>query len=216
MVYSEFDENVHVIEPFDVPVEWQDNISIDPGLHNPLSAHFYAVDYDGNVYVVAEHYQAQKTVEYHAEKIKEIARKLNWKTDSKGFLRAIIDSAARQKTLASEKNVVELFYENGILVNPQVDKDMFAGISTVKSYLKTADGGTRLFIFKNCVNLIREIKNYWWGDGDLPIKKDDHALDELRYYLMTKPLNKEKVTKTEIQKDKERMARKLKYKTMWN
>lgn len=216
MVYSEFDENVHVIEPFEVPMEWQDNISIDPGLHNPLSAHFYAVDYDGNVYVVAEHYQAQKTVEYHAEKIKEIARSLNWKTDSKGFLRAIIDSAARQKTLASEKNVVELFYENGILVNPQVDKDMFAGISTVKSYLKTADGSTRLFIFKNCVNLIREIKNYWWGDSDLPIKKDDHALDELRYYLMTKPLNKEKVTKTEIQKDKERMARKLKYKTMWN
>lgn len=216
MVYSEFDENVHVIEPFEVPMEWQDNISIDPGLHNPLSAHFYAVDYDGNVYVVAEHYQAQKTVEYHAEKIKKIARDLNWKTDSKGFLRAIIDSAARQKTLASEKNVVELFYENGILVNPQVDKDMFAGISTVKSYLKTADGSTRLFIFKNCVNLIREIKNYWWGDGDLPIKKDDHALDELRYYLMTKPLNKEKVTKTEIQKDKERMARKLKYKTMWN
>lgn len=216
MVYSEFDENVHVIEPFEVPMEWQDNISIDPGLHNPLSAHFYAVDYDGNVYVVAEHYQAQKTVEYHAEKIKEIARKLNWNTDSKGFLRAIIDSAARQKTLASEKNVVELFYENGILVNPQVDKDMFAGISTVKSYLKTSDGSTRLFIFKNCVNLIREIKNYWWGDGDLPIKKDDHALDELRYYLMTKPLNKEKVTKTEIQKDKERMARKLKYKTMWN
>lgn len=216
MVYSEFDENVHVIEPFEVPMEWQDNISIDPGLHNPLSAHFYAVDYDGNVYVVAEHYQAQKTVGYHAEKIKKIARNLNWKTDSKGFLRAIIDSAARQKTLASEKNVVELFYENGILVNPQVDKDMFAGISTVKSYLKTADGSTRLFIFKNCVNLIREIKNYWWGDGDLPIKKDDHALDELRYYLMTKPLNKEKVTKTEIQKDKERMARKLKYKTMWN
>lgn len=216
MVYSEFDENVHVIEPFEVPMEWQDNISIDPGLHNPLSAHFYAVDYDGNVYVVAEHYQAQKTVEYHAEKIKKIARDLNWKTDSKGFLRAIIDSAAKQKTLASEKNVVELFYENGILVNPQVDKDMFAGISTVKSYLKTADGSTRLFIFKNCVNLIREIKNYWWGDGDLPIKKDDHALDELRYYLMTKPLNKEKVTKTEIQKDKERMARKLKYKTMWN
>lgn len=216
MVYSEFDENVHVIEPFEVPMEWQDNISIDPGLHNPLSAHFYAVDYDGNVYVVAEHYQAQKTVEYHAEKIKEIARSLNWKTDSKGFLRAIIDSAARQKTLASEKNVVELFYENGILVNPQVDKDMFAGISSVKSYLKTADGSTRLFIFKNCVNLIREIKNYWWGDGDLPIKKDDHALDELRYYLMTKPLNKEKVTKTEIQKDKERMARKLKYKTTWN
>lgn len=216
MVYSEFDENVHVIEPFNIPLDWQDNISIDPGLHNPLSAHFYAVDFDGNVYVVAEHYAAQKTVEYHAEKIKEIADRLHWKRDSRGFLHALIDSAAGQRTLASEKNVVELFYDNGILVNPKVNKDLFSGISVVKSYLKTADGKSRLFIFKNCVNLIREIKNYWWGDDDVPIKKDDHCLDELRYYLMTKPINKEKTYKTEIQKDKEKMARKLKFKNSWN
>ena len=59
-VYTEFDENVHVIDPFDVPKEWYDNISIDPGLKNPLSCHFYAVDYDGTVYVIAEHYKAEK------------------------------------------------------------------------------------------------------------------------------------------------------------
>lgn len=215
MVYNEFDENIHVIEPFEIPAEWQDNISIDPGLHNPLSAHFYAVDYDGNVYVVAEHYQAQQTVQFHAEKIKQLAKQLNWKVDKQGYLHALIDSAAGQRTLASEKNVVELFYENGILVNPKVNKDLFSGISVVKSYLKTADGKNRLFIFKNCINLIRELKNYWWGDDDLPIKKDDHCLDELRYYLMTKPFNKENVVKTEIQKDKEKMARKLKYSKFW-
>ncbi len=212
MVYSEFDENVHVIEPFDIPQDWQDTISIDPGLHNPLSAHFYCVDFDGNVYVVAEHYAAGETVDFHSQKIWEIAKKLDWKTDNRGFLHAIIDSAANQRTLSSPKNVVELFYENKILTNPKVDKDLFSGISVVKSYLKTADGRCRLFIFKNCVNLIREIKSYWWGDGDAPIKKDDHCLDELRYYLMTKPLSKEKIEKTEIQKDKEKMARNLKYK----
>ena len=209
LVYSEFDENENVIEPFDIPEDWQDAISIDPGLHNPLSAHFYAVDYDGNVYVVAEHYQAEKSVEFHANKIKEIADRLHWKRDRNGFLRAFIDSAAKQKTLSSEKNVVELFYENGILVNPNVNKDLFSGISVVKSYIKTLDGKRRLFIFKNCVNLIREIKSYWWGDDDVPIKKDDHCLDELRYYLMTQPLNKERTAKNEIQKDKEKMARRL-------
>lgn len=209
LVYSEFDENENVIEPFDIPEDWQDAISIDPGLHNPLSAHFYAVDYDGNVYVVAEHYQAERSVEFHANKIKEIADRLHWKRDRNGFLRAFIDSAAKQKTLSSEKNVVELFYENGILVNPNVNKDLFSGISVVKSYIKTLDGKRRLFIFKNCVNLIREIKSYWWGDDDVPIKKDDHCLDELRYYLMTKPLNKERAEKNEIQKDKEKMARRL-------
>lgn len=211
MVYNEFDEKIHVIEPFNIPPEWQDNISIDPGLHNPLSAHFYAVDFDGNVYVVAEHYEAQKSVEHHANRIKEIAKKLNWKTDSRGHLHALIDSAANQRTLASEKNVVELFYDNGIIVNAKVNKDLFSGISVVKSYLRTADGSTRLYIFKNCVNLIREIKGYFWGDGDAPIKKDDHALDEMRYYLMTKPISKPIEQKTIIQKDKEKMSRRLKW-----
>lgn len=211
MVYSEFDENVNVIEPFNIPKDWQDNISIDPGLHNPLSAHFYAVDFDGNVYVVAEHYQAGQTVEYHAQKIKEIASSLDWKTDSRGYLNALIDSAASQRTLASEKNVVELFYENKILCNYKVNKDLFSGISVVKSYIKNAEGKSRLFIFKNCVNLIREIKSYWWGDGDNPIKKDDHCLDELRYYLMTRPQKIEKHEKTIIQKDKDKMARRLKW-----
>ena len=211
LVYTEFDENIHVIEPFDVPKEWQDNISIDPGLHNPLSAHFYAVDFDGNVYVVAEHYAAEKDVAYHARKINEIASRLDWKRTSTGKLSALIDPAASQRTLSSQKTVVELFNENGILVNTKVNKDMFSGIATVKSYLKTADGRTRLYIFKNCVNLIREIKSYWWGDGDNPVKKDDHALDELRYYLMTKPKHTQHIKKTDIQKDKEKLARKLRF-----
>ena len=211
LVYPEFDENVNVIEPFDIPKEWQDTISIDPGLHNPLSAHFYCVDFDGNVYVVAEHYEAEKDVAYHANKIKEIADNLGWKRDRSGKLIALIDPAASQKTLSSEKTVVELFNDNGILVNTKVNKDMFSGIAVVKSYLKNAEGRSRLFIFKNCVNLIREIKSYWWGDGDNPIKKDDHALDELRYYLMTKPKNIFHPKKSEIQKDKERLAKKLRF-----
>ena len=64
LVYPEFDENVHVIPPFEIPFEWQDTISIDPGLNNPLSAHWYCVDYDGNIYVVAEHYEAKRDIGY--------------------------------------------------------------------------------------------------------------------------------------------------------
>ena len=69
LVYSEFDERVHVVDPFPIPFDWQENISIDPGLSNPLSAHFYAVDYDGNIYVVAEHYDREKDIEFHSNKI---------------------------------------------------------------------------------------------------------------------------------------------------
>lgn len=212
-VYSEFDESVNVIEPFNVPQEWYDNISIDPGLNNPLSAHWYAVDYDNNIYIIAEHYETNQTVEYHANKIKEICKRLNWHTASNGMYSALIDSAANQRTLSSPKNVCELFYDNGILVNPKVNKDLYSGINRVKSYLKNSNGVSKLFIFKNCPNMIREIKGYFWGNNDAPIKKDDHAMDELRYYIMSRPENQPpQKQKTLVQKDKERLMRKLKYK----
>ncbi len=210
LVYPEFDENVHVIEPFDVPKDWQDDISIDPGLNNPLSAHWYAVDYDGNVYVIAEHYEAGRDIDYHAERIKEICERLDWHRDYQGRICALIDSAAKQRTLGGMKSVVELFYERGILVNPNVEKDLFSGIARVKSYLKGKNGSPNLYIFRNCVNLVRELKGYYWGSGDAPRKADDHSLDELRYYLMTKPKRTLPLPeKSDVQRDKERRIRRL-------
>ncbi len=210
LVYPEFDQNIHVIEPFDIPYDWQAGISIDPGLNNPTSCHFYAVDGDSNIFVVAEHYEKGKDIDWHAEKIFEMAKQLDWRTDSKGRLNALIDSAANQRTLASSKSVAELFCEKGILVNPKVNKDMFAGIARVKELFSQRP--PKIFIFKSCVNLIREIKSYWWGNGDRPKKIDDHALDELRYFVMSRPkpakLEQENF-KSAIAKDKERLFRQL-------
>ena len=215
LVYKEFDERVNVIEPFSVPKDWYDNMSIDPGLNNPLSCHWYAVDYDGNVYVIAEHFDKGKDIDYHSTKIKEICSSLDWKKDNSGYYESLIDSAAGQRTLNGVRSVAELFYDRGIKVNTKVNKDLFSGISMVKSYIKNAEGKARLFIFASCTNLIREIKSYFWGSGDNPIKRDDHCLDELRYYLMTRPLPHVR-EKTEIQKHKESMIRKIKQKrTSW-
>lgn len=211
LVYPEFDEQVHVIDPFPVPVEWQDTLSIDPGLNNPLSAHWYAVDYDDNVYVVAEHFAAGKDIDYHAAELKRISKAINWHTDRQGRIQSLIDSAATQRTLASQKSVADLFYERGILVNVHVNKDLFAGIARVKSYLRQDNHLPNLYIFSSCTNLIRELKGYFWGKGDSPVKRDDHALDELRYYLMSRPANTPPVHQTEVQRDKERKARRLQW-----
>lgn len=203
LVYKEFNEDVHVIDPFDVPRSWYDNVSIDPGLDAPLSAHFYAMDGDSNIYVIEEHYKAGETVEWHSIKLLEIAKRLNWPMHRDGSIDALIDSAANQKTLAAEKSVTELFWDNQINVSTDVEKDVWTGIQRVKQYLKLRDnpqvdiwprGKPKLFIFRNCVNMIREIKGYRWkpqtenGDQiDKPWKKNDHAMDELKYYIMSKP-----------------------------
>ena len=58
--------------------------------------------------------------------------------------------------------------------------------------------------------MIREIKSYFWGDDDSPVKRDDHAMDELRYYIMSMPENKPpKKVKTMIEMDKEKRIKHL-------
>ena len=141
-----------MIEPFNIPYDWQDKLSIDPGLKNPLSCHWYAVDYDGNVYVVAEHYDREKDISYHADCIHKICERLNWHTLPNGNIEALIDSAANQTTLASTRSVADLFYDYGISVNTNVNKDLFSGINRVKSYLCDANGNRKLFIFSTCTN----------------------------------------------------------------
>ena len=210
LVYPEFEESVHVIPPFPVPPAWQDTICIDPGLKNPLSAHWYCTDFDGNVYVVAEHYCAETGIDEHAEAIHAISDRLGWKRDSRGRLSALIDSAADQRTLAAQRSVSELFYERDILANTNVCKDVFSGIAQVKSYLNRKNGLPDLYIFSCCTNMIREFKGYFWGNGERPVKRDDHAMDELRYYLMSKPFPAKAVGKSDVRRDKERRIRRQK------
>ncbi len=208
LVYGDFDTNIHVIEPFCVPSHWQDKLSIDPGLNNPLSCHWYCVDDDGVVYVVAEHYLAGRDINYHADAIHNICKQLGWHTDSSGRVEALIDSAANQRTLSSPASVAQLFCECGILVNSRVNKDVYSGINIVKQYLSTHTGKPRLYIFSNCTHMIAEFKTYTWGTDDSPKKKDDHAMDELRYYLSSRPTSHSQTElKSIIQKDKEKLYR---------
>jgi phage terminase large subunit-like protein len=221
LVYKEFNEQHHVIDPFPVPREWYDTISIDPGLEHPLSCHFYACDHDGTVYVVAEHHQAGWNVEQHAAAIKDIATKLDWPRDSRGRLTGIIDAAATQKVLAAEKTVLELFEEQGFALRPTTaqEKVIWSGVQRVKQFLTLREandkqawprGKPRLFVFRNCVNMIREFKSYRWKpDSDsTPIAIKDDAMDDLRYYIAQKPeAYVAPVQKTEIQRHKEELAR---------
>ena len=58
--------------------------------------------------------------------------------------------------------------------------------------------------------MIREFKSYYWSNNDTPIKSDDHCLDELRYYIMSRPdVPKMEERKTAVQLNKEKLIRRL-------
>ena len=69
------------------------------------------------------------------------------------------------------------------------NNDVQGGIDKVTEYIKT----NRLFITKSCENLRREMVNYQWeqpsasridlNQPEKPLKKDDHAVDSLRYMV---------------------------------
>lgn len=171
-VYKTFNVNTHVIEPFEIPDDWSRFRAIDFGYNNPLCCLWLARDGDKRWYVYAEHYQARETLAYHSERIKQIS-----KGDRYRFSWADHEP----------QECVELA-ALGIKTIP-ARKDVHLGIEAVQSCLKVQpDGKPRLFIFKNCKNVIREVQGYRWAEGtdktdpkDMPLKIDDHCCDALRY-----------------------------------
>ena len=62
--------------------------------------------------------------------------------------------------------------------------------------------------------MIEEFRTYCWADGDTPVKRDDHCMDELRYYIMTRPSPAERtVTLSPVARDIRRRIKKMNRRT---
>lgn len=62
--------------------------------------------------------------------------------------------------------------------------DVLTGIRRVSDVLKRGD----LRISASCTDCLREFSLYQWNEkagGDVPCKENDHAMDDLRYFVMT-------------------------------
>lgn len=124
--------------------------------------------YDDECYVLDEVYQAELTVGEFLVMIEDCLIR-----NGVGFnnLSSVYADAA------SPENI-EVFCQEGLNTYPSV-KNVKDKIQTTKM--------TRIHIHPKCVNLIREMENYQWKkdkDGnilDVPVKKDDHAVDALCY-----------------------------------
>ncbi|MGN1123123.1 MAG: PBSX family phage terminase large subunit, partial [Eubacterium sp.] len=72
----------------------------------------------------------------------------------------------------------------------KANNDVLAGINRVCQALKNEE----IYISSNCRDTIREFSVYRWDDSirkDAPKKENDHAMDDLRYFVST-VLNREK------------------------
>ena len=180
-IFSEYAEAKHVIDPFEIPKGWKKTYVIDYGYRNPFACLEFVVDYDENYYITQEHYEAEKVISYHAEKIKALGCE-------KGSL-LLIDPSCSAKT--HEKNGVQVSYidefnECGLYPIPA--NNNIAGLMRANQWFKE----DRLKIFRNCTNTITEVGGLRWKkikpnwNNNLPETeedKDNHTTDCIKYYV---------------------------------
>jgi phage terminase large subunit len=174
----------NVISPIEFEPYWRIYRSIDYGYINPFCCLWIAVSHDGTHYVIDEHYEAGKGLISHAESIK--ARK--WNVEQT-YIDPSTNAHSREKNGIAYSVIMEL-NDLGITAIPASRSDRNVGIALTGEMFNSG----KIKIFKNCVNLIRELQDYRWKDAtDLsrndpeePVKKNDHAVDSLRYYAVSR------------------------------
>jgi hypothetical protein len=164
----------HVYDPedFEIPADWPRYRCADFGLRVPTCVLWLAVGDDDTVYVYDEHYEAERTWDEHgaiaAERERGQSVQCGW-ADPSG------------------EEAIATFAAHGVLF-ALANREVKAGIDEVKDRLRLQkDNRPRLKVSRRCVNLIREFPDYVWDANrkdDVPVKKNDHALDALRYGLM--------------------------------
>lgn len=192
LIYKAFSEQ-HIIEPVQPPVDWLHVASMDAGFNNPTAWLWGAIDRDGRLIIYDEHYESGQVVSYHAERVKEQNRVHGREPDY-----YVGDPSIRNTDPITGTSVLLEYVESGI---PIVlgNNDVRAGINRVAQMLEGYNGVPRLYITRNCVNLIYEIQRYRWGrwatkraefeknKKEEPHKKADHACDSLRYLVASRP-----------------------------
>lgn len=186
--FSEWRYEKHVVAPFTIPETWKKFRSIDPsGREGITSCHWYALDSDGRVWVYLEYYGTGKDYDEHAEEI----RKLSEDKDgiSEQYQYTIIDSAAFAKAGFSE-TAADIYERHGVTGLLPSAKERVIGWNAVHHYLRASTDYPRpkLQVFSTCVNMIKTIPLLQHDEHhpeDVDSRGEDHAADELRYFLRT-------------------------------
>ena len=182
--FTEFDRNIHVIEPFVIPKDWYVYFVMDYGL-DKLAGYWIAVDYNNNAYVFREVYQSNLLVSQARDKIKEMTNE-----DVYMYL-APPDLWNRHKETG--KSTADIFAEGGIDLY-KTNNDRIQGWLQMKEWLKVFKDEqgfdtARLKIFSTCKNLIRclpQLQHDTKKIGDVATEPHEitHAPDAIRGFCV--------------------------------
>jgi PBSX family phage terminase large subunit len=158
----------------DIPDTGDYYISIDYGTHNPFSAGLWCVTKTeavriGEYYYCGREERKEKTPEEYYSEVKRLAGGRDIKC-------LIVDPSA-DAFIATVKKHHEFKVRGAV-------NDVLPGIQTTAEMIASG----KVKIHESCEDAIREFGLYRWdekAESDRVVKENDHAMDEIRYMVMT-------------------------------
>ncbi len=193
MVYEGFDQNVHIIEPFEIPNTWKRIRSIDFGYTNPMSVSWWAISPDDRMYCYRQIYYSERRVDEHAELINAL-------TGEEQILITVADHDAEGRatllnygipTIPAYKNITDGIQavQRRLRLTPDKDGNLLPSIAWFQDALVEVD--PKLAERKAPLWTPDEMYGYTWHTAasgkmnkEIPVDIDNHGLDETRYCVM--------------------------------
>lgn len=185
----------HVVKPFEIPDGWRVYRSYDFGYAKPFSCAWWAQDYDGMLYRVAELYGCgkepnvgiRKDPSAQAQMILDKERQLPFCAgrDVYGIADPSIWDKSRGEAIVETMERHGLYFDKG-------DNSRIAGRMQVHYRMAfDSNGKPMMQVFENCHAFIRTIPELIEKDNDpedIDSDGEDHAYDEARYLCQHFPL----------------------------
>ena len=183
--FTEFEHDIHVITPFEIPLTWERTKGIDYGYASESSCIWGTIDPSDNTLIIyRELYQKGLTGVDLGDRITQM------ELSDPYSVQGVLDTAAWARTGTTGPTVGESLIRAGHKLR-RADKNRIQGKIQIHEYLKVQQSGRpRLQIFNTCPNLIRELQSIPLDKSnpeDVDTRAPDHAYDALRYLIMSRP-----------------------------
>lgn len=188
--FNEFNRDIHVVEPFEIPDHWKRYAAFDYGL-DMFACLWFARDTEGKAYVYREIHEPNKIISEAAKLY------LEYNGDEKiEYIYAPRDLWNRRQETG--KSVADIFYENGVLLS-KTSVDRVDGWMATKEWLKVftirdeqtgeEKKDSNLKIFRNCLHLIKYLPQVQIDEknpNDVATEPHylTHICDALRYFCV--------------------------------
>ena len=186
--FTEFDRNIHVVEPFAIPSNWVKFRSCDYGYGSKSGVLWFAVSPSEQIIVYRELYVSKVLATDLADMILELEE------NDGGMRYGVLDSSLWHKRGDTGPSLAEQMIQRGCRWRPsdRSKGSRVAGKNEIHRRLQVDEftEEPRLVFFNNCVNVTSQLPSLpidKKNPEDIDTLSEDHLYDALRYGIMSRP-----------------------------